>query len=1333
MKRYFLHISLLSILLCSFAGDAFSYDKEKAKMLKDEAKECAICHYEFIPQIWEGNGTEIVEYVPGRFVGAERLCYGCHNGGVLDSRWRSWKMKRHPLVVPSDKVRITPEYPLNEKGEMYCCTCHSGHGVQTDASTDSAKVDYERTIFLRRSNNNSEMCMECHVNKTTGMAGGTHPILVDTIKLPEKLSHLGGFIGDKPDKVICQSCHSVHGSDVDKLLVAPIKNAELCVICHYKKNAYTKIGALNKGTHPVNIFSDTVKIPEKIEEMGGKTGSSGKIICLSCHTVHKGLPNNKLVLGENSDSSFCLVCHTEQKTLIETKHDLRKSVPNEQNNLGDLPSTKGPCSACHLPHNGTANKMWAKERVTEGDIIEDLCKSCHDKKQCAGKKPVGYNSHPIGAPLANVGGSRSDLPTYDEFGEKVKNTNVTCSTCHNVHQWDPRDKDEKGAMNEEGTYSNSFLRIKNLFGIRLCTDCHKPQEFIFMTDHDLTVTAPEEKNINNQTAKESGPCGACHTVHNALASNKLWARPLGDAEDAISMFCFSCHAEGQVGSKKLVGEHSHPVMADIRKADGTTTLPRYKINGKKDENGAIVCSSCHNLHQWDPSFEGQGPGENTEGDQTNSFLRIQNDENASLCNDCHEGKYLVEDTDHDMNVTAPEEKNLVGKTVAETGTCSACHTVHNGVSSFKLWARELGGNQKDDGITRLCFSCHQEGRVGEKKQVGENSHPVDADIKRADGTTDMPLFNEKGAKASKYEPGKVYCSSCHNVHQWDPAKKEKGPKKLVEGDIKNSFLRLPNDAGSTLCKNCHEGKNLVEATDHDMSIVAPDERNAKGEKVEKTGPCGACHIVHNGVSKFKLWGKKLGGEISDDGISRLCFSCHQEGRVGEKKLVGEHSHPVNADMFALGEETDLPLYSIDGVRDDQGKVFCSTCHNLHQWDPTKMDYGPGENQEGNRSNSFLRLPNTSGSTLCMNCHKGKVYVEGTDHDLSITAPLEENIIGETVDLGGPCSACHVVHNGLTQAFLWARPVGVGEDIVSKLCTSCHLEGRVGEKKTLNENTHPVGSRISRADGTTSYPVFNDDGKRVNAAKDGKVFCSSCHNVHQWDPEKADFGPGENIEGDAKTSFLRGADIDLCLDCHNRKDLIIGTEHDLSITAPEEKNLLGQTVADAGVCSACHVVHNGVAAPLIWSRPLGPAYIGEWKKIFGADEDFAVQACTSCHSEGNIADSKQPIVGLHPRSLFIGIKKEPFIAKDEPIPPLYDVAGRRLTTGNLICPTCHNLHQWNGRKKKRGPGKNLEGNANNSFLRSGVSFGLCTDCHSFDGLFRYKYYHVPRMRNKNQKR
>jgi hypothetical protein len=50
-------------------------------------------------------------------------------------------------------------------------------------------------------------------------------------------------------------------------------------------------------------------------------------------------------------------------------------------------------------------------------------------------------------------------------------------------------------------------------------------------------------------------------------------------------------------------------------------FPIFSDAGEITENGNIVCSTCHNPHQWDPRLEENGAGKEVEGDVTNSFLR----------------------------------------------------------------------------------------------------------------------------------------------------------------------------------------------------------------------------------------------------------------------------------------------------------------------------------------------------------------------------------------------------------------------------------------------------------------------------------------------------------------------------------------------------------------------------------------------------------------------------------------------------------------------------------------------------------------------------------------
>ncbi|HDZ61832.1 MAG TPA: hypothetical protein ENH40_01645 [Nitrospirae bacterium] len=79
-------------------------------------------------------------------------------------------------------------------------------------------------------------------------------------------------------------------------------------------------------------------------------------------------------------------------------------------------------------------------------------------------------------------------------------------------------------------------------------------------------------------------------------------------------------------------------------------------------------------------------------------------------------------------------------------------------------------------------------------------------------------------------------------------------------------------------------------------------------------------------------------------------------------------------------------------------------------------------------------------------------------------------------------------------------------------------------------------------------------------------------------------------------------------------------------------------------------------------------------------------------------------------------------------PLFNLTtGASINVGDISCASCHDVHQWSPRFKARGKGVNIEGNVTNSFLRPHTYSLLCIDCHGFDALFRFKYYHDPRER------
>ena len=63
-------------------------------------------------------------------------------------------------------------------------------------------------------------------------------------------------------------------------------------------------------------------------------------------------------------------------------------------------------------------------------------------------------------------------------------------------------------------------------------------------------------------------------------------------------------------------------------------FPIFDDAGKKSVEGNIVCTTCHDVHIWDPHHPQKGTGEEEEeGDATNSFLR--KDISFTFCASCH--------------------------------------------------------------------------------------------------------------------------------------------------------------------------------------------------------------------------------------------------------------------------------------------------------------------------------------------------------------------------------------------------------------------------------------------------------------------------------------------------------------------------------------------------------------------------------------------------------------------------------------------------------------------------------------------------------------------------
>jgi len=709
------------------------------------------------------------------------------------------------------------------------------------------------------------------------------------------------------------------------------------------------------------------------------------------------------------------------------------------------------------------------------------------------------------------------------------------------------------------------------------------------------------------------------------------------------------------------------------------------VDAPRNPNSAKECAICH--YRWIDTFFVDGTGSELVPYQAEPVVAT-----AGMCFSCHDGSVVdsrsrvYNDHRHQINKPPPPGMKIPEIFPLDKNgnmQCATCHTAH-GVSS-EMGIEKTIFLRASNNDSAMCQQCHTNKDGGPKA----GNHPVN--------TTAMALpaeLLERGAVLGA-KKNQVICETCHTVH----------------GSTNERFL-IASAKDSGLCIICHKDKAAVINSEHDLRITAPEERNGQGRTVTESGVCGTCHRVHGG-GRGLLWART--GTGAGENVDRLCNDCHSPSGPAAKKVLTDHSHPVNLTPASKGLTTKLPLYAKDGSKSATGVMSCPTCHDPHRWDPLS-DEAPGRNLEGDARNSFLRLENSPAPKLCSDCHAVQALAANTDHDLVMGGSEVVNWIGQTPRESGVCGVCHQVHGGQGEV-LWARSAaGSGSKHASQdMCDSCHVENGVAAKKLVGQHSHPLNLNPAKSGLTTTLPLYSKDGKKTER---GLITCQTCHDPHRWSPTSSGLGVLADKEGNAQNSFLRLENSPapkLCGDCHAQQALVRNTDHDLQITAPEARNLANQTAAESGACGVCHQVHNAKQRVKLWARDLGPG------------DGVLDKMCRSCHGVDGSGKAKIPQAATHPRQKLVTNVGRDHVGRPDYFPLYNNRTGAPVKVGDIACASCHDVHQWNPRIPEPGPGHNEEGTAVDSFLRLQTFNMVCMDCHGFDALFRFKYYHESKIR------
>ncbi|MDH3281311.1 MAG: cytochrome c3 family protein [Gammaproteobacteria bacterium] len=690
--------------------------------------------------------------------------------------------------------------------------------------------------------------------------------------------------------------------------------------------------------------------PRPKEPTGRQDISSTPRMCFSCHD---GFVLDSRFAWLNKHNDHPIGIEPSDKVKLPTKDGKTLFPLNEDGKLY--------CGTCHTAHGVDWRQEESPVFLRAKNIESGLCLACH-LDQSTGQ---AEGNHPIFEPMDKSSGKLKKAGA--KFG---RDESVVCQSCHRVH----------------GGQAKKLLVLNNQKA-DLCNACHENKRQLVNSKHDLSVMEPEALNRVGQSAKDSGPCGACHIPHGSLGPN-LWAAEIASDVDPTASRCLSCHRKEGLAKDKPLKGHNHPLNVEVSKvgikatrsrwssrhtpgkAARLTPLPLYDQRGQAQEHGGrLGCGTCHDPHNWSPTGAAVKDPHKVEGGSRDSFLRLSAAQDGRLCTNCHVDKGPVIPTKHNLTISAVDSTNALGQTPAQSGACGTCHTTHNAARK-DLWARDTGPG---DGASEvLCSSCHRTDGIAGDRLTGQHSHPLRVSIKD-DVSTRLPLYPT--AVKGRHNDAQLDCGTCHDPHQWDPtdATSTAGADAKVEGDASNSFLRLSASGSAPLCADCHRAQKMVARTDHDLSVTAPSDLNGRGQTAAQSGVCGQCHAVHKAPQRLHLWARELGD--APDVAEQLCRSCHAEHRVAEGKQPVKSRHPEDVTVwsdtirarFGRHTSTTLPIYHDNGEQAARGIVTCASCHNPHQWDPRDAAIGPGKNTEGDTQTSFLRLANSE-SFLCADCH-----------------------------------------------------------------------------------------------------------------------------------------------------------------------------------------------------------------------------------------------------------------------------------------------------------------------------------------------------------------------------
>ncbi len=424
---------------------------------------------------------------------------------------------------------------------------------------------------------------------------------------------------------------------------------------------------------------------------------------------------------------------------------------------------------------------------------------------------------------------------------------------------------------------------------------------------------------------------------------------------------------------------------------------------------------------------------------------------------------------------------------------------------------------------------------------------------------------------------------------------------------------------SIYCLACHRqvapamaGLDVQQGHSHNV-VLSPERLEAVAQMGTVAGPggvliCMSCH---------KLGQKNphmLADKLAD---SQLCKHCHpgqftvigtkhdlRNTAPNEKNRLGETTEtggPCSACHLSHHYARDFEPCELD----PDGR--CITCHKIGRAAarlarPT-MEHPKSQciichNPHDDSNQHYLKKP---GAQMCADCHKE--FVDGPAKGMHPLGAMTYDVPKSLTDAGGEtfgkpreltCLVCHSTHSS-THKPLLTMPADSDQ-----LCLSCHEKQLTDSAMGGAMHKHAESPKLT----VKQQAAVKEHGGQVGP--NGELICASCHTVH-------------HAESDTSLLTTWSASEGSCRACHADKASVDGTAHDLRTNFPNEKNVAGQPVWQAGTCKACHLAHGPAKTP----QPTAGDSTGRCTSCHTADgcakadltagEGHPDTQCTACHN------------------------------------------------------------------------------------------------------------------------